>query len=61
MSEVRCRICGKKFDRNPVDAVQIGRGGVGPLYQLANGEVHSLGSTKLGRRKNAANPAKEKE
>ena len=60
MSKAGCSICGKKFDRNLVDAVQIGRKGVGPLYQFANGEVRSLGSTKLGRRKNAVKPAKEK-
>jgi len=51
MSEVICRICGKNFDRIPPDAIQIGRGGVSPLYRFVNGEVHALGSVKLGRSK----------
>jgi hypothetical protein len=59
MIEVRCSICGKQFDRIPPDAIQIGRGGVSPLYRFVNGEVHALGSTRLGRRKNADKPAKE--
>ncbi len=59
MSEVKCSICGKHFDSIPVDAIQIGRGGVRPLYRFVNGEVHALGSTKLGRRKNAGKTAKE--
>jgi formate hydrogenlyase subunit 6/NADH:ubiquinone oxidoreductase subunit I len=60
MSNFRCSICGKCFDSIPVDAMQIGRGGVSPLYRFANGEVHALGSTKLGKRNKAAKPAEEK-
>jgi hypothetical protein len=52
---VKCSICGKTFDQIPHDAIQIGRGGVSPLYRFTNGEVHALGSTKLGKRK-AAKP-----
>jgi hypothetical protein len=59
MSEVRCSICGKTFDRIPLDAVRVGRGGVSPLYRFANGEVHAISSTKLGRRKKAAKTAEE--
>jgi hypothetical protein len=61
MGNFKCRICGKQFDRIPSDAIQIGRGSVSPLYRFADGSVHSIGSTKLGRRKNAVKPAKEKE
>jgi hypothetical protein len=59
MNGFRCSICGKTFERIPVDAIQIGRGSVSPLYRFANGEVHALSSTKVGRKK-AAKPAEEK-
>ena len=53
-----CRICGRQFERIPPDAIRIGRGSVCPLYKFPNGEIHAIGSNKLGR-KNAAKPAKE--
>jgi hypothetical protein len=61
MSEVKCSICGNTYDRIPPDAVQIGRGGVSPLYRFPNGEVHALGSTKLGKRKAAKPQEKQKD
>jgi hypothetical protein len=61
MSGCLCRICGKQFDAIPIDAARVGRGSASPLYRLANGEVHAIGSTKLGRRKSAVKTAKEEE
>jgi hypothetical protein len=64
----KCRLCEKTFESIPADAIRIGRGSVSPLYRLANGEVHAIGSTKVGRhtrcapaQENAAKAAKEKE
>ena len=60
MSKFKCRFCEKTFESIPSDAVRIGRGSASPLYRLANGEVHTITSTKVGRHTNAAKTAKEK-
>jgi len=60
MNNFKCSICGKCFDIIPLGSIQIGRGGVSPLYRFVNGEVHALHSTKLGRKK-VAKTAEEKD
>jgi hypothetical protein len=62
MSEVRCSICGAEFDSIPPDAIQVGRPmGVRRLLRFADGSIHDVCPTNVGRKRvTAAQPPEEK-